>query len=406
MSSPQTPRIAIVGGGPGGLTLGVLLHKRNIPFTIYELRPQPTDAELTQPAGMLDLHEESGLAALRACGLYEAFLPLTGECADETRIADSEGTIVHDGREPGAGAKPEISRPALSHLLLSALPPAAIRWNQKLVRATKATDTNEIQLDFGPAHGIETADLVVGADGAWSRVRPLLTETKSHYSGLQHITLTIAGFVTRHPQLAALVGPGTFLALGGRKGIVTQSGARGSLRIYILVKTPDEDFLATRMGLADLTPLQAKDRLLGDEKLFGKWGVSMRELIACACEEDQERKLDMRGLYTLPAGKLAWKHTPGVTLLGDAAHLMPPSGEGVNLAMLDALELAEAVGSAYKQAGEGGEGFQKALEPLMKHFEHDMDARSEEKLQESLAFHELMYGHEDGARHFMAAMGA
>lgn len=39
----------------------------------------------------------------------------------------------------------------------------------------------------------------------------------------------------------------------------------------------------------------------------------------------------------------SWHAHPNVTLLGDAAHLMPPSGEGVNLAMLDALELSECL---------------------------------------------------------------
>ncbi|KAL1849892.1 hypothetical protein VTK73DRAFT_9794 [Phialemonium thermophilum] len=64
-----TPRIAIVGAGPAGLTLGRLLYLQGIPATIYERRPEPTAEDLAKPCGMLDLHAESGIAALRDCGL-------------------------------------------------------------------------------------------------------------------------------------------------------------------------------------------------------------------------------------------------------------------------------------------------------------------------------------------------
>lgn len=70
----MSPRIAIIGAGPAGLTLGALLHKHAIPFTIFELRQKPTAGELSKPSGMLDLHEGSGLAAIRECGLYDEFL--------------------------------------------------------------------------------------------------------------------------------------------------------------------------------------------------------------------------------------------------------------------------------------------------------------------------------------------
>ncbi len=59
------PTIAIVGAGPGGLTLGLLLHKHGIPFTVFERRPEPTETELLELSGMLDLHQESGLEALK-----------------------------------------------------------------------------------------------------------------------------------------------------------------------------------------------------------------------------------------------------------------------------------------------------------------------------------------------------
>ncbi len=88
MSSSQ-PGIAIIGGGPAGLTAGLLLRKRGIPFTIFELQQKPTDEELAKPSGMLDLHEESGIAAIKECGLFDEFLKLTGECTETSKFVDA-----------------------------------------------------------------------------------------------------------------------------------------------------------------------------------------------------------------------------------------------------------------------------------------------------------------------------
>lgn len=71
--SSHPPRIAIVGGGPSGLTIGLLLHKRGVPFTIFELRSRPSEEELSLPAGVLDLHKESGLSVIRELDLLPEF---------------------------------------------------------------------------------------------------------------------------------------------------------------------------------------------------------------------------------------------------------------------------------------------------------------------------------------------
>ncbi|KND86541.1 Tetracycline resistance protein from transposon [Tolypocladium ophioglossoides CBS 100239] len=400
--SPSPPRIAIVGGGPAGLTVGLLLHRRGIPFPIFELRQKPTDEELAKPSGMLDLHEESGLAALRECGLYDQFLQLTGDCAETQKVSDKDGNILYTD-EGELSERPEISRHALTRLLSSHLPAEAIKWGHKLLSAASSTTPRgtETELDFGP-HGKQAFDLVVGADGAWSKVRSLLTDVKPHYSGTQSITATVRQATAKYPRLAAFVGRGTFSALGLRHGVMTQRGPQDSVRVCVFLTTADECF-AVSSGLAGRTAAAAKDRLLDDDALLGRWGPPVKELVTVACDEESADNpgaaVDIKPLYTLPIGT-SWEHKAGATLIGDAAHLMCPwAGEGVNLAMWDSLLLAHAITEAREAAGQDAASFQSALDPLMKEFEVDMAARAKEKAEETYSNGQMLFG-EDGAKAF------
>jgi 2-polyprenyl-6-methoxyphenol hydroxylase-like FAD-dependent oxidoreductase len=399
---PCEPRIAIVGGGPAGLTAGLLLHKRGIPFTIFEFRQKPTEEELARPSGMLDLHDESGLAAIKECGLYDQFLGLTGECSEAQKVSDINGNIVYTD-DGGMSERPEISRHALSKLLASHLPAEAIKWDHKLLSATRTSVTHghEIDLDFGP-NGSQTFDLVIGADGAWSRVRNLLTDAKPQYEGRQNITTTVRHLTTKYPHLAELVGPGNFSALAMRYGIMSQRGPQDSARIYIFLTTPDERF-ATTSGLAGQKATMAKERLLSDDALLGRWGSIMKELVAVACDEDSadnpDAAVDIKPLYMLPIGH-SWEHKSNVTLIGDAAHLMGPwAGEGVNLAMWDSLLLAHAIANAYETADQKEISFQETLDPLLKQFELDMVVRAREKAEETYSNGQMLFC-EDGAKAF------
>jgi 2-polyprenyl-6-methoxyphenol hydroxylase-like FAD-dependent oxidoreductase len=396
MSSPQ-PRIAIIGGGPAGLTAGVLLHKRGIPFTIFELRHKPTIEELAQPVGMLDLHKESGLAAIRKCNLFDDFISLTGDCAEVTKILDKEGNILFTEEE--GDNRPEISRHSLNQLLISNLPAETIKWGHKLLSATSSTRSGhtKIELDFG-AHGEQAFDLVIGADGAWSKVRNLLTDVKPHYCGRQIMTLTIKNFTKKYPHLVELVGPGSFMALGNRHGVAAQRGSHDSARLYIFITTPDENF-ATTSGLVNEIAAGAKNKLLSDDALLGQWGPRIKELVVVACDEESAdssvAKVDIRPVCGLPMG-YTWVHKLGTTLIGDAAHLMPPSGEGVNIAMWDAVMLSQAIIKAHETAGQDAVSFQSELDPLIKEFEVEMAVRGKEAAEQSSTLNETMFA-EDGA---------
>ncbi|KAH6887003.1 salicylate hydroxylase [Thelonectria olida] len=403
---PSQPRIAIVGGGPAGLAIGLLLHKHHVPFTIFELRPKPTEEELAKPSGMLDLHQESGLAVIRECGLYHDFVSLTGDCTEDFIVAEKNGNILHTAR--GEGTRPEISRNNLTKLLLSNIPPESINWGLKLLSATSVASSDnsghtETELDFG-THGQHAFDLVVGADGAWSEVRKLLTDVRPHYTGMQNIAITMTNVTKKYPHLATLIGSGTFSSLGKKHAVISQRGPIDSARVYVWLTHPDESF-AANYGLAGKPATAAKDKLLGDDALLGTFGAPIKELVATACDEESAHitgtNLDIRALYTLPHG-CSWDHKTGVSLVGDAAHLMLPNGEGVNAAMLDSLLLSQSIIKAYETAGNSIDSFLNTFDPLLKESEAALVERAKDIGNDTDGLIGTMFGTDNAAYEFAA----
>ncbi|KAI1618076.1 salicylate hydroxylase [Exophiala viscosa] len=396
------PRIALVGGGPASLTVGNLLHKHNIPFTIFELRPQPTEEDLAKPVGMLDLHEESGLAALEACGLSKEFHSHTGVCSESQIIANKEGDVIYTD-DGGVATRPEISRNSLTKILLDRLPPDSVKWEHKLISASRITSSSsgdmEIELDFDK-HGKHTFDFVIGADGTWSRVRNLLTDTKPSYAGWQLITVTIRDVTVKYPEFAQYIGTGSFMCLGQRHGVLSQRGLQDSARIYVCLTTADEHF-GDKLGLNNGTPAEAINKLLNDNALLGQFGPKVKDLVRIACDEETkdnpDAKLGIMPLYMLPIDH-SWEHKTGATVIGDAAHVMCPwAAEGVNLAMHDALDLSQAIIKASETVPEDAASFQRRLDVLVEEFERAMAERAKEKAEETYNNGQVMFSSEDGA---------
>ncbi|PHV29099.1 FAD-dependent oxidoreductase [Janthinobacterium sp. BJB426] len=317
--------IAIIGAGLGGLMLARALHVHGIAATVYEADATP---QARRQGGMLDIHEDTGQQALWAAGLHDAFRALIHAGGEASRVLDQHGTVLLEEGDDGTGGRPEVARGELRKLLLESLPAGTVRWGHKLTGVT-TLDGCQHRLSF--AHGATaTSDLLVGADGAWSKVRPLLSSAQPAYSGIAFIETYLFDSDRRHPASAHAVGGGALFALAPGKGIQAHREADGVLHAYVALSKP-EAWLAD-IDFAD--PAAARTRIAAQ---FAGWAPALTALITEADTPPMPRPV-----HTLPIDH-AWQRVAGVTLLGDAAHLMAPAGEGANLAMFDGAELAQAL---------------------------------------------------------------
>ncbi|GAA3455823.1 FAD-dependent oxidoreductase [Dactylosporangium matsuzakiense] len=317
--------VAIVGAGLGGLTLARVLHVHGITSTVYEADESPTAR--TQ-GGQLDIHEHNGQLALREAGLHDEFRTLIRAGAEATRILARDGRVLLDLPDDGTGNRPEVLRGELRRLLLDSLPAGTVQWAHKLATAT-ALGAGRHELTFTNGRTV-TTEILVGADGAWSRVRPLLSAATPEYVGTSMIETYLYDADERHPASAAAVGAGAMLATNPGKGIQAHREANAVLHTYVALSKPLDWFAGI-----DFTDAPAATARLAAE--FSGWAPELTALLT-----DGETPPVHRPLNALPIGH-SWPRIPGVTLLGDAAHLAPPNGEGANLAMLDGAELGLAI---------------------------------------------------------------
>lgn len=359
--------IAIAGAGLGGLALARVLHVNGIDAVVYE---RESSRGARGQGGMLDIH--SGQRALRAAGLIDQFYAIARGEGQDMRLLEPDGTLLlqEDTPDDAPLDRPEVDRADLRDLLLDSLPEDAVRWGH----AYESADNGVLHFADGSS---ATYGLLVGADGAQSRVRALLTDARPAHIGQNIVEVGIPDIDRTHPDLAAMVGRGNYWVLGNGISLAAQRNGDGRVRIGISFYNTAEDWFATS-GIPFDDPAAARARLI---ELLPGWDSRFAALIA-ACDDT----VVPRSITTLPVG-LTWPSTPGVTLVGDAAHLMPPVGEGANMALLDGASLGLALAAH-------PDDFPAAVEE----YEREMFERTGAAARMSADMHELLMSPDAGQK--------
>ncbi|ASK32835.1 2-polyprenyl-6-methoxyphenol hydroxylase [Chryseobacterium sp. T16E-39] len=349
----QNKKIAIIGGGPGGLTLARLLQLQNADVHVYE-RDEHKDVRVQ--GATLDLHEESGLEALRRAGLIDAFKANYRPDAGKLKVVDKNLSLYLDEHHSGSAHeedRPEIDRAPLRKMLLETLKPDTVVWDSQFLSMEKNGDGWVLYFKNGNSY---YADIVIAADGANSKIRPYITDILPIYSGVTMVEGNIYNAEMNAPKLWKLVEGGKMFALDEGKTLLFSTKGDGTLTFYTGCNV-DENW-AKESGI----DFNNKDQISEwFKKECGTWDESWQELFTT-----NESSFVVRPQYHYPLDQ-TWETLPNLTMLGDAAHRMPPyAGEGVNMAMQDAYELAECLTS----------GAFEDVKTAISHFEKQMQKRA------------------------------
>lgn len=350
----QNKQVAIIGGGPGGLTLAKLLQLKNVNVKVYE---RDTNKNARVQGSPLDLHENSGLAALEKAGLMEEFKKNFMIGADKTTIVNPQAKIFYneheiDKKEENFGYehfRPEIDRGVLRKILLESLEPDTIIWDSHFLSMEKENEGWILHFKNGKD---VYADIVIAADGANSKIRPYLTDIKPFYTGILMLEGNIYDAKNSVPKISSILKGGKIMAFGNEQNILMGQKADGEIGFYASFKAGENWVIKSGLDFSD------RDKVLDWFKSnYSEWSDIWHELF-----ENTSTPFIPRPIYCMPLDQ-TWEAQNNLTLLGDAAHLMPPfAGEGVNMAMLDALELSEYLtNNKYKSTLESISQYEKEM---------------------------------------------
>ncbi len=364
----KNKKIAIVGGGMGGLTLARLLQLQNADVNVYE---RDFNSEVRVQGSTLDLHEGTGLEAMKRAGLLDEFYKHHRPIAAKMLLVDESMNIKFDDHNIEtsiAEDRPEIDRAPLRDILLHSLKPQTVIWDSNFVSMEKDGIGWLLHFKNGTS---AYADFVIAADGANSKIRPYISDIKPIYSGVTYIEGNIYNAEINAPKLFEFAKGGKVMAFGNEQFLAYGTKGDGSIMFGESFKVPEN--WVTDCGIDFKNNAQVYAWF---KEVYASWSEEWHEFFT-----NNDVHFIPRPLYYFPLDQ-SWETQENITMIGDAAHRMPPfAGEGANVAMQDAFELAECLTS---------NRFSN-VKSAISHFEKDMVTRGAEATHDTLVNTEIIH---------------